>query len=98
MGFVLGASDTLLVLVRPEPDLRRDLGVVVDAGKANEVEVIVGGSYNGGEFADTKPEFKGEVVNGDEQSADVDITDDIASTPRDGGNNLIDEKTQWKSS
>ena len=77
----MGAVNISLVLVRPWPDLRRYLGGVVDAGKAGKVEAIVVGSCNGGPFAETKPESRGEVDDY-ERSADVDITDDIASTPR----------------
>ncbi|CAI5720605.1 unnamed protein product [Hyaloperonospora brassicae] len=55
LGFVLGTTETLRLLVRPEPDLRRDSGGVVDAGKSGEVEAIVGESCNGGTFAKTRP-------------------------------------------
>ena len=55
------------------------------------MEAIVGGSYNGGTFAETKPECWGEVVDDDEPAAGVGVADDTASNPRDGGDKLVDE-------
>ena len=48
----------------------------------------IGGSCNGGMFAEAKPEYWGEVVGDDVMAADVEVTDDVANNTGDDGNKL----------
>ncbi|CAI5743201.1 unnamed protein product [Hyaloperonospora brassicae] len=68
----------------------------MDAGKSGEVESIVGGSCYGETFAESKPEYWGEVVGDDELAADLDFTDDGVNTTGYDGEKINDEEKLMK--